>query len=157
FVGTDVATIFKGMQLEIGAPPQFMDLRYHVEDAHHGGFHLDHCGALLDVEPMGETHVRAMCHDIEDPTFDATAGAPGPRAPGRTVPPRARAAGRSPPPPRTPGPPRPPPCPRSPPPPPPPSTCPPPPPPMPEPRTTAARSCPTSTSAPSRTRRWCGS
>src|SRR5690349_23466439 len=49
FVGTDVATIFKGMQLEIGAPPQFMDFRYWVEDAHHGGFHLDHCGALLDV------------------------------------------------------------------------------------------------------------
>jgi hypothetical protein len=80
FVGDDVATIFKGMQLEIGAPPQFMDFRYWVEDARHGGFHLDHCGALLDVEPMGDAHVRAMCHDIEDPTFDATATATNPRA-----------------------------------------------------------------------------
>jgi hypothetical protein len=85
FVGDDVSTIFKGMQLEIGAPPQFMDMRYWVEDAHHGGFHLDHCGALLDVEPMGETHVKAMCHDIEDPTFDATAVATNPKAQVRPV------------------------------------------------------------------------
>jgi hypothetical protein len=85
FVGSDVATIFKGMQLEIGAPPQFMDIRYRVDDANHGGFHLDHCGALLDVEPMGEAHVRAMCHDIEDPTFDATAVATNPRAQVRPV------------------------------------------------------------------------
>lgn len=80
FVGTDVATIFKGMQLEIGAPPQFMDFRYEVTDAHHGAFHLDHCGALMDVEPMGEAYVKKMCHDIEDPTFDATAVATNPKA-----------------------------------------------------------------------------
>jgi hypothetical protein len=97
FVGDDVTTIFKGMQLEIGAPPQFMDMRYWVADAHHGGFHLDHCGALLDVEPMGEEHVRGMCHDIEDPTFDATAVATNPRAQVRPVhrPPRTP-AGRQP-------------------------------------------------------------
>ena len=41
----------------------------------HGEFWLDHCGALMDVEPMGEEFVHGMCHDIEDPTFDATAGA----------------------------------------------------------------------------------
>ncbi len=93
FVGTDVATIFKGMQLEIGAPPQFMDFRYWVRDANHGGFHLDHCGALLDVEPMGDVHVKAMCHDIEDPTFDATAVATNPKAVMRPVhrPPRVPA------------------------------------------------------------------
>ena len=93
FEGDDVATIFKGMQLEIGAPPQFMDFRYWVEDAHHGGFHLDHCGALLDVEPMGDAHVKAMCHDIEDPTFDATAVATNPHAVVRPIhrPPRVPA------------------------------------------------------------------
>lgn len=80
FAGTDVTTIFKGMQLEIGAPPQFMDFRYEVTDEHHGAFHLDHCGALMDVEPMGESYVRAMCHEIEDPTFDATAVATNPKA-----------------------------------------------------------------------------
>jgi hypothetical protein len=73
YEGVDVITIFKGLQLDIGAPPQFMDFRYTVHDRWHGEFHLDHCGALLDVEPMGEDYVRGMCHDIEDPTFDATA------------------------------------------------------------------------------------
>jgi hypothetical protein len=93
FVGTDVATIFKGMQLEIGAPPQFMDFRYWVKDANHGGFHLEHCGALMDVEPMGDVHVKAMCHDIEDPTFDATAVATNPKAQMRPIhrPPRTPA------------------------------------------------------------------
>ena len=69
----DVVTIFKGLQLDIGAPPQFMDFRYTVHDERHGEFQLDHCGALMDVEPMGEDYVVGMCHDIEDPTFDATA------------------------------------------------------------------------------------
>jgi hypothetical protein len=85
FEGTDVVTVFKGLQLDIGAPPQFMDFRYTVHDRWHGEFHLDHCGALMDVEPMGEKYVRSMCHDIEDPTFDATAVATNPRAQVRPV------------------------------------------------------------------------
>jgi hypothetical protein len=91
FEGTDVPTIFKGLQLDIGAPPQFMDFRYTLHDRWHGAFHLDHCGALRDVEPMGADYVRAMCHDIEDPTFDATAVATNPRARVRPVhrPPRS--------------------------------------------------------------------
>ncbi|MDT5065243.1 MAG: hypothetical protein QOK02_1398, partial [Mycobacterium sp.] len=44
-----------------------------------------HCGALLDVEPMGEEYVRGMCHDIEDPTFDATALATNRKAQVRPV------------------------------------------------------------------------
>src|SRR5258705_14016201 len=32
FEGDDVVTIFKGLQLDIGAPPQFMDFRYTVHD-----------------------------------------------------------------------------------------------------------------------------
>ena len=87
----DVVTIFKGLQLDIGAPPQFMDLRYTVHDPRHGEFQLDHCGALMDVEPMGPDYVRSMCHDIEDPTFDATAVASNPRAQVRPIhrPPRS--------------------------------------------------------------------
>ena len=87
----DVVTIFKGLQLDIGAPPQFMDFRYTLHDRWHGEFHLDHCGALMDVEPMGPDYVRSMCHDIEDPTFDATAVASNPRAQVRPVhrPPRS--------------------------------------------------------------------
>jgi hypothetical protein len=93
YEGDDVITIFKGLQLDIGAPPQFMDFRYTVHDRWHGEFHLDHCGALLDVEPMGEDYVRGMCHDIEDPTFDATAVATNRKAQIRPVhrPPRVPA------------------------------------------------------------------
>jgi len=93
FEGDTVETIFKGMQLDVGAPPEFMDFRYTVHDDLHGTFHLDHCGALMDVEPMGDDYVRAMCHDIEDPTFDATATASNPRAQVRPVhrPPRVPA------------------------------------------------------------------
>lgn len=93
FEGDTVETIFKGMQWDIGAPPEFLDFRYTVLDDHHGEFHLDHCGALMDVEPMGEEYVHAMCHTIEDPTFDATATASNPRAQVRPVhrPPRAPA------------------------------------------------------------------
>jgi hypothetical protein len=80
YEGDDIVTIFKGLQLDIGAPPQFMDFRYTIHDRQNGEFHLDHCGALMDVEPMGPEYVRSMCHDIEDPTFDATAVATNPRA-----------------------------------------------------------------------------
>ena len=41
YEGDDVVTIFKGLQLDIGAPPQFMDFRYTVHDRWHGEFHLD--------------------------------------------------------------------------------------------------------------------
>lgn len=85
FEGADVPTIFKGLQLDIGAPPQFMDFRYTLHDRWHGEFHLDHCGALLDVEPMGEAFVFGMCHTIEDPTFDATAVATNPCAQMRPI------------------------------------------------------------------------
>ena len=95
-LGFEAATVeacFKSMQLEIGAPLEFMDFRFAVTDDHHGTFHLDHCGALMDVEPMGEDFVKGMCHDIEDPTFDATAWATHPKMRMRPVhrPPRVPA------------------------------------------------------------------
>ena len=79
FEGDTVEVALKGMQLDIGAPPEFMDFRMSVQDDHHGSFHLDHCGALMDVEPMGDDFVVAMCHHIEDPTFDATGWATNPK------------------------------------------------------------------------------
>lgn len=85
FEGDTVETILKGIQLDVGAPPEFMDFRLSVDDDHHGRFHLDHCGALMDVEPMGDEYVRGMCHHIEDPTFDATATASNPKARVRPV------------------------------------------------------------------------
>jgi hypothetical protein len=80
FVGDDIETLFKCLQIDIGAPPEFMDFRLKVIDEHHGEFWLDHCGALMDVEPMGDEFVETMCHAIEDPTFDATAMAVNARA-----------------------------------------------------------------------------
>jgi hypothetical protein len=79
FEGDDVATVFKNLQLDIGAPPQFMDFQFRLDHPGYGEFWLPHCGALLDVEPFGEQRVKQMCHDIEDPTFDATAAATNPR------------------------------------------------------------------------------
>ena len=93
FAGDTIDTMFKGLQLDVGAPPEFMDFRLKVIDDHHGEFWLDHCGALMDVEPMGDEYVRTMCHAIEDPTFDATAMATSPYARIRPIhrPPRAPA------------------------------------------------------------------
>jgi hypothetical protein len=85
FVGDGVDTILKNLQLDIGAPHEFMDFRYRLRDRDHGEFWLAHCGALMDVEPMGEDFVRGMCHAIEDPTFDATAGATNPLAQVRPI------------------------------------------------------------------------
>ncbi len=97
FEGHDVETVFKNLQIEIGAPPQFMDFQFRLDGPEHGEFWLPHCGALLDVEPFGEKHVKRMCHDIEDPTFDATAAATNPRMKMRPIhrPPR-NPAGRYP-------------------------------------------------------------
>lgn len=92
--GDDVAAIFRAMQLDIGAPHQFMDFRYSVSgDGQHGEFKLASCGALMDVEPLGDEFVTSMCHHIEDPTFDATAIATNPLARMRPVhrPPRSPA------------------------------------------------------------------
>jgi len=80
FEGDDVGTVFKNLQLEVGSPQQFMDFQFRLDSPTHGEFWLCHCGALLDVEPLGgERGVKLMCHDIEDPTFDATAAATHPR------------------------------------------------------------------------------
>jgi hypothetical protein len=78
--GDTVEDIFKILQFDIGAPPQFLDFRYSLSDPYHGEFRNDYCGALIDVEPMGVEVVRAMCHTIQDPTFDATAIATNPKA-----------------------------------------------------------------------------
>ena len=80
FRGQTVDVILKNLQLDIGSPPQYMDFQMKVIDDNHAEFFLAHCGALMDVEPMGEDWVHGMCHTIEDPTFDATAAATSPYA-----------------------------------------------------------------------------
>jgi hypothetical protein len=85
FVGHDVGTVFKNLQFDIGAPHQFMDFQFRLDTPEYGEFWLAHCGALMDVEPHGEERVRRMCHDVEDPTFDATAAATHPRMKMRAI------------------------------------------------------------------------
>ena len=80
FTGDDVPTIFKGFQLDVGFPHQYMDVHYSLEGPRRGFFWLQSCGALLEVEKYGDAAVRSMCHAIEDPTFDASAVATNPRA-----------------------------------------------------------------------------
>ncbi len=80
FEGNDVETIFKNLQFDIGAPHQFMEFRFDLNGPKEGEFWLECCGPLLDVEPFGEERVKLMCHDVEDPTFDATAAATHPCA-----------------------------------------------------------------------------
>jgi hypothetical protein len=91
--GDTVEDIFKVLQFDCGAPPQFLDFRYSLTDPYHGEFRNEHCGALIDVEPMGDEYVLAMCHTIQDPTFDATAIATNPKARFRPIhrPPRVPA------------------------------------------------------------------
>lgn len=93
FRGQTVDVILKNLQFDIGSPPQYMDFRMKVIDDNHAEFFLAHCGALMDVEPMGEDWVHGMCHTIEDPTFDATAAATSPFAVMRPIhrPPRTPA------------------------------------------------------------------
>ena len=77
---SSVETIFKGLQLECGFTHQYFDVRFAVQSPEQGRFWLKSCGALLETEPRGPDAVRTMCHDIEDPTFNATAVATNPRA-----------------------------------------------------------------------------
>lgn len=95
--GDDVATIFKGLQLECGFSHQYFNVHFEVLSPVSGRFWLESCGALLETEPRGDEAVKVMCHDVEDPTFDATAIATNPRARVRPVhrPPR-RPADRTP-------------------------------------------------------------
>lgn len=81
FEGDTVETVFKNLQLEVGSPQQFMDFQFRLDEPDYGEFWLTHCGALLDLERNGnDTNlIKLMCHDIEDPTFDATAAATHPR------------------------------------------------------------------------------
>jgi hypothetical protein len=78
--GDGVDSIVKALQLDVGFPHEYMDVHFELLPDGSAEFWLNHCGALMDVEPRGEAGVVMMCHRIEDPTFDATAVATNPRA-----------------------------------------------------------------------------
>src|SRR5258705_12478207 len=43
FEGNDVSTVFKNLQLDIGAPHQFMDFQFRLDRPDDGEFWLSHC------------------------------------------------------------------------------------------------------------------
>lgn len=86
--GDGVSAIFKGLQFDVGAPHQYMDFQFEVVDERDGFFWLNYCGALDAVAAATNNSpvaIKRMCHDIEDPTFDATVMEVNPRARCRPV------------------------------------------------------------------------
>ena len=53
--GTDVATIFKGLQLECGMTHQYFDAHFEVFSEDKGRFWMESCGPLLETEPRATT------------------------------------------------------------------------------------------------------
>ena len=81
--GDGVGSILKGLQLDIGAPHQFLDFQFELVDETRGYFWLPFCGAFSYVKEMArgsEKPILQLCHHMEDTTFDATVGAVNPRA-----------------------------------------------------------------------------
>jgi hypothetical protein len=81
--GDGMSAILKGLQFDVGAPHQYMDFRFELVDEVLGFFWLDYCGALDAVSVATNNNpvaIKRMCHDIEDPTFDATVMEVNPRA-----------------------------------------------------------------------------
>lgn len=81
--GTTIETIFKSLQLDIGAPDHFLDFRFEVVSDTEGYFSTAFCGPhdhLSRLTRNDPTTVRLMCHDMEDRTFEATFSAIDPRA-----------------------------------------------------------------------------
>jgi hypothetical protein len=81
--GDGVSAVFKGFQLDVGFPHQYMDVRYELVDESLGYFWLAFCGAYEDVFAHSrgrEAAIVQLCHHMEDPTFDATVMAVNPRA-----------------------------------------------------------------------------
>ena len=81
--GDDVGAILKGLQFDVGAPHQYMDFQFELADEHTGFFWLSYCGALDAVSAATNNSpvaIKRMCHDIEDPTFNATVMEVNPRA-----------------------------------------------------------------------------
>jgi len=81
--GDGVSAIFKSLQVDPGFAHRYMDVRYELVNESLGYFSLPFCGAYQDVHKISrgaEAAILQLCHEMEDPTFDATAIAVNPRA-----------------------------------------------------------------------------
>ncbi len=78
----DVGTALKSLQLDIGAPHNFLAFHYELCSPEEGYFWTTTCGPynhvrrMTNADPAMETQI---CHHMEDPTFDATVTAVNPR------------------------------------------------------------------------------
>lgn len=73
--GDGVEVIFKGFQLDIGAPHMWLKFHYDLHSHDKGFFWLTFCGAYHHVRAMtngDQSLEEQICIHMEDPTFDAT-------------------------------------------------------------------------------------
>lgn len=81
--GDTVASIAKGIQLDIGGPDHFLDFRFSITSDTEAEFWTEFCGPhdhLYRMTDNDRDTVKLMCHDMEDRTFDATFSATNPKA-----------------------------------------------------------------------------
>ncbi|NQX88717.1 MAG: hypothetical protein HRT77_08630 [Halioglobus sp.] len=78
----DVETVLKCLQLDIGAPHNFLAFHYELRSPEEGFFWTTTCGPYNHVRRMTNNDPdmeKQICHHMEDPTFDATVMAVNPR------------------------------------------------------------------------------
>ncbi|MEM1113603.1 MAG: hypothetical protein AAGI11_16940 [Pseudomonadota bacterium] len=73
--GDNVAVALKGLQVDIGAPHNYLNFHYEVVSDSEGYFWTSTCGPYNHVRDITQGDVdmqTQICHHMEDPTFDAT-------------------------------------------------------------------------------------
>ena len=81
-VGSGVTDVFKALQVDIGAPHQFLDFRYELIDDSLGYFWAEYCGpyeCVYKASGGDPDFLKQICHDMEDTTFPATTMAVNPK------------------------------------------------------------------------------
>ncbi len=79
--GDDVSVALKSLQVDIGAPHNFLNFHYDLVSGEEGYFWTSTCGPYLHVRAISnadEALETQICHHMEDPTFDATVMAVNP-------------------------------------------------------------------------------
>ena len=80
--GDDVSVALKTLQVDIGAPHNYLNFHYEVVSRDEGYFWTSTCGPFNHVFRMSggdEALQTQICHHMEDPTFDATVMAVNPQ------------------------------------------------------------------------------
>jgi hypothetical protein len=73
--GNGVAAVLKTLQVDVGAPHQYLDFGYELVDDTLGYFWAKYCGPYECVKTATGGHegsIKQICHDMEDTTMPAT-------------------------------------------------------------------------------------